>query len=65
MEIALSLLMLTIIALVLGAVWLWRHGGSRKQVALMLVLAAVLAINIAIWTLPGPGGQSLVGTAAK
>ena len=65
MEIALSLLVLTVLALVLGSAWLWRHGGSRKQVALMLVLAVVLAINIAIWTLPGPGGQSLVAEASK
>lgn len=61
---ALSLLVLTALALVLGAAWLWRRGGSRKQVALMLVLAAVLAINVAIWTLPGPQGTTLAGEAA-
>ena len=53
---ALSLLVLTTLALVAGAGWLWRRGGSRKQVTLMLVLAAVLAFNIAMWTLPGNGG---------
>ncbi|MBW8755001.1 MAG: hypothetical protein JF595_12780 [Sphingomonadales bacterium] len=62
---ALSLLVLTVLALVLGAVWLWRRGAPRKQVVLMLVLAAVLAINVAIWTLPGKGGQTLAGVAAK
>jgi hypothetical protein len=65
MAAALSLLVLTVLTLVLGAVWLWRRGGSRKQVALMLVLAAVLAVNIAIWTLPGKGGTALVDQAAK
>jgi hypothetical protein len=60
MPVALSLLVLTTFALVIGAAWLWRRGGSRKQVALMLVLAAVLAANVAIWTLPGPKGDALV-----
>jgi hypothetical protein len=60
---ALSLLVVTAVALVVGAVWLWRRGGSRKQIVLMLVLAAVLAANVAIWTLPTPGGQTLVGKA--
>ena len=62
---ALSLLVLTAATLVLGAVWLWRRGGSRKQVLLMLVLAAVIAVNIAIWAVPGGGGQSLAGLAGK
>jgi hypothetical protein len=65
MSAALSLLVLTALALVLGAVFLWRRGGSRKQVLLMLVLAAVLAANVAIWTLPGTSGKSLVDEAAK
>lgn len=64
MATALSLLVLTIIALVGGAWFLWRRGGARKQVALMLVLAAVMAINIGIWTLPDSGGNTLVGEAA-
>ena len=62
---ALSLLVLTTLALVAGAGWLWRRGGSHKQVTLMLVLAAVLAFNIAMWTLPGNGGTSLADEAAK
>ena len=61
---ALSLLVLTTLALISGALWLWRRGGSRKQVTLMLVLAAVLAFNIAMWTLPGKSGESLAGAAA-
>lgn len=62
---ALSLLVFTVISLVLGAAWLWRRGGSRKQVTLMLVLAAVLAFNVAMWTLPGKSGESLVGAAKE
>jgi hypothetical protein len=63
MDTALSLLVLTAAALVLGAAWLWHRGGARKQVVLMLVLAAVLAANVAIWTLPVPGGKTLVREA--
>lgn len=65
MDIALSLLSLTVIALVLGAIALFRRGGYRRQAVLMLVLAAVMVINIAIWTLPTPEGKSLSGEAAK
>lgn len=64
-SLALSLLVLTALALVAGAFWLWRRGGSRKQVVLMLVLAAVMAVNVVIWTLPTWGGQSLAGATAK
>lgn len=60
---ALSLMVLAVIALVGGAAWLWRRGGARKQVALMLVLAAVLALNVAIWAVPDERGQSLAETA--
>ena len=41
---ALSLLVLTAFALVVGAFWLRRRGGSRKQVVLMLVLAVVVGL---------------------
>ena len=56
----LSLLVLTMIALIAGAVFLARRGGSRKQIGLMLVLAMVLAINVGIWTLPDSAGESLL-----
>lgn len=65
MNIALSLLVFAAIALVLGAIVLLRRGGHRKQAVLMLVLAAVMALNIAIWTLPTPEGRSLSGEAQK
>lgn len=65
MDIALSLLVLTTVALILGAAALLRRGGYRRQVVLMLVLAAVMAINVAIWTLPTPEGSSLSSEARK
>lgn len=55
----LSIVMLAALALVLGAVVLWRRGGSRLQVALMLVLAAIMAANVAIWVVPTRGGATL------
>lgn len=56
----LSVLVLGALALLLGAFALWRRGGARKQIVLMLVLAAVMAANVAIWTLPGKAGQAPV-----
>jgi hypothetical protein len=58
MEIALSLMVLAAITLVIGATVLWRKGGSRKQIGLMLLLAAVMAINVGIWTLPDASGMA-------
>ncbi|HEX7751390.1 MAG TPA: hypothetical protein VF440_03235 [Novosphingobium sp.] len=65
MALVLSILVLAMFALVLGAAALWRRGGSRKQVALMLVLAGVMAVNIAIWTLPGRGGEAPIAQELK
>ena len=65
MDIAISLLVLTAIALVLGAVALFRRGGYRKQAVLMLVLAAVMAVNVVIWTVPTQEGNSLVTETEK
>lgn len=59
-ETALSLAVLMVIALPLGAFILWRKDGSRKQIALMLVLAAVLAANVAIWVVPTKDGAAPV-----
>lgn len=59
LSIVLSLLVLAALALVAGAVALWRRG-VRKQALLMLVLAAIAAINVAIWTLPGADGAAPV-----
>lgn len=57
----LSILVLAAIALVCGAVFLWRKPGMRRQAVLMLVLAGIAAINVAIWTLPDDEGRSPAG----
>ena len=64
-ETALSLAVLMVIALPLGAFALWRKGGSRKQIVLMLVLSVILAANVAIWVLPTTSGTSLSQQAAE
>ncbi|OGS53637.1 MAG: hypothetical protein A3J40_13460 [Erythrobacter sp. RIFCSPHIGHO2_12_FULL_63_10] len=58
MNAVLSILMLVAIALVAGAVVLWRRPGFRKQAVLMLVLAAVALVNVGIWTLPDASGNA-------
>jgi hypothetical protein len=62
MDIALSLLVLTSAALVGGAYVLFRRG-KRRQAWLMLVLAIVMALNVAIWTVPMRSGGSLAASA--
>ena len=57
-DVVLSIMALAMIALLLGAVWLWRRGGMGKQAGLMVLLAVVIAVNIAIWTVPEPGGTA-------
>jgi len=54
----LSLLMLLAIALVGGAIYLWRQPGRRRQAVLMLALAAIALVNLGIWTMPGKEGRS-------
>ena len=55
---SLSVLVLACIAMVLGALALWRRRGGGRQVWLMLALAAVLAINVAIWVVPSADGTA-------
>lgn len=57
----LSVLVLAAIALVIGAIYLWRKPGMRRQALLMLVLASLAVINVAIWTLPDGEGRSPIG----
>lgn len=59
---ALSLAMLTALALVAGAVFLWRKG-ERQRPTLMAILAAVMITNVVIWSLPTPDGQTLTVAA--
>jgi hypothetical protein len=55
----LSVVMLAALALVAGAIYLWRRE-ARKQAGLMLVLAMVMIINVLIWTVPDSAGTTLV-----
>lgn len=69
METALSILVLAACALLIGALVLWRRGGHARQVVLMIVLAIVMMLNVAIWTVPDASGdaplvQSIEGDAA-
>lgn len=61
---ALSLAMLTALALIAGAVFLWRKG-ERQRPALMVILAAVMIANVVIWSLPTRGGQTLTAAATS
>ncbi len=57
-DIVLSIVMLAALALLAGAVVLWRRTGEVKNPALMVLLAAIAVVNVMIWTLPQPGGQA-------
>ncbi len=46
-----AIVMIAILALVLGAVAVWRRGEPRRAV-LMIIAALVLAGNVAIWSVP-------------
>ncbi|MFN2100096.1 hypothetical protein [Altererythrobacter sp. MF3-039] len=58
MDTILSIIMLAAVALVAGAIFLWRRGGSSKQVFLMILLAAIMLANVAIWTVPDASGEA-------
>ena len=57
-DLVLSIMALALVALLLGALYLWRKGGHAKQAGLMLLLAVVIAVNIAIWTVPSGTGTA-------
>jgi hypothetical protein len=59
LDTALSLMVIAVAALIGGAYFQFRRG-NRKQAGLMLVLAAVFAVNVAIWAVPNEQGTSLV-----
>jgi len=61
----LSILMLAAIAMLIGAFMQWRRGGASKQVWLMLMLALVLAANVAIWVVPSQDGTAPVQQQLK
>ena len=55
----LSILMLAMVALLLGAATMWRRG-DRRRAMLMVVLAVLAATNVAIWTVPDASGEAPV-----
>lgn len=63
LDLALSLLMLAGIALLAGAIYLWRKG-ERQRPLLMLLLVAIMGVNVAIWTVPDKAGKTLAGAGA-
>lgn len=65
MDAILSVVVLTAIALIAGAIWQWRRSGARKQVWLMLVLAVVMIANVLIWTLPDSSGTAPLNRATE
>lgn len=58
MSAVLSILMLVAVALVIGAVALWRKTGELKRPLLMVFLAVIAVLNIAIWTVPDASGDA-------
>ena len=63
-DIVLSLFMLVAIGLIGGAVWQWRRSGPDRNFWLVLVLAAVMLANVAIWVIPDGHGASPMNRAA-
>ena len=57
-DIVLSIVMLAALALVAGAVVLWRRTGQIKQPALMVLLAVSAVLNVLIWTVPSESGEA-------
>jgi hypothetical protein len=64
MDAVLSVVMLTAVALIAGAIFQWRRG-ARRQAGLMLALAAVMIANVLIWTVPDSTGTAPLERAAQ
>lgn len=65
LDLVLSIMALAVIALAVGAVVLWRRGGRTRQVWLMLLLAAIVAGNLALWLVPYDNGQAPISVAPR
>ena len=65
MAAVLSIMVLTALALLAGAIYLWQRQGMRRQALLMLVLVAVIAANVAILTVPTGEGSAPVGQVPR
>ena len=58
MDTVLSILVLAAFALIAGAAYLWFAKNERKRPGLMLLLAVVMLMNVAIWTVPSADGNA-------
>ena len=65
MDTVLSMLVLAAIAMVGGAIFLWRRGGAQKQVWLMLLAAVTMIANVLIWAVPDKDGTAPLDRAAE
>lgn len=65
LDVVLSILVLAAVTLIFGAYFLWRTGGPRNRIVLMLVLAAVMIVNVGIWTLPDASGRAPLNKVAN
>jgi len=54
-SVAYSLAMIMAFVLLAGGLNLWLRRNDRKRGLLMIAVAAVLVINVLIWTIPLPG----------
>jgi len=63
-DLTLSLLMLAALALIGGAIAQWRRAGPSRNMWLMLVAAAVMLANVAIWVIPDGKGAAPANRAA-
>lgn len=63
-DLVLSLLVLGALAMCGGA-WLAWQRQDRKRALLMLIAAAVMALNVGIWTIPTPGEPTLADNARE
>ena len=57
MDTVLSVVALSALALVAGAIYLWRRG-QRQKAGLMLVAAVVMIVNVLILTVPDSTGSA-------
>ena len=62
-DLMLSLLMLAAIALIVGAIVRWRREGFVRHVWLMLIAAAVMLADVAIWVIPVHDADAPTATA--